>query len=88
MLAALLLPVCFAAGSLAIDFSNAVSMKTRLQNAADGAALATASQLAAKKGVLEAKAYSENFFNGLIANEIEKKQQLLSNASRDNNTDW
>ena len=71
MFAAVLLPLCFAAGSLAIDFSNAVSMKTRLQNAADGAALATASQLAAKKiTVLEAKAYAENFFNGLIADEI------------------
>ena len=71
MFAALLLPVCFAAGSLAIDFSNAVSMKTRLQNAADGAALATASQLAAKKiTVLQAKSYAENFFNGLIANEV------------------
>lgn len=70
MFAALLLPVCFAAGSLAIDFSNAVSMKTRLQNAADGAALATASQLAAKKiTVLEAKAYAENFFHGLIQSE-------------------
>ena len=70
MFAALLLPLCFAAGSLAVDFSNAVSMKTRLQNAADGAALATASQLAAKKiTVLEAKAYAENFFNGLIAKE-------------------
>ena len=70
MFAALLLPVCFAAGSLAIDFSNAISMKSKMQNASDAAALATASQLAAKKiTVLEAKTYAENFFNGLIANE-------------------
>lgn len=70
MFAAVLVPLCFAAGSIAVDFSNAISMKTRLQNAADGAALATASQLAAKKiTVLEAKAYAENFFNGLMAGE-------------------
>lgn len=67
---ALLVPLCFAAGSLAIDFSNAIAMKTRIQNAADGAALATASQLA--KATItegEAKAYAENFFKGVLANE-------------------
>lgn len=79
MVAAVLLPLCFAAGSLAVDFSNAVSMKTRLQNAADGAALATASQLAAKKiTVLEAKAYAENFFNGLIAKEGDNNNGFLA----------
>ena len=46
MLAALMLPVLFVAGSLAIDTTNAFSMKTRLQNAADSAALATTSQVA------------------------------------------
>jgi hypothetical protein len=39
MMAALMLPILFAAGTLAVDATNAFSMKTRLQNAADSAAL-------------------------------------------------
>ena len=70
MLAALMLPVLFVAGSLAIDTTNAFSMKTRLQNAADSAALATTSQLAEEKIVeSQAIAYATNFFTGQIADD-------------------
>lgn len=68
MMAAILVPVTFIAGSLAIDTTNALSMKTHLQNAADGAALATASQLAG--GTLteaKAKEYAAKFFQGLAS---------------------
>ena len=70
ILAALMLPVLFVAGTLAIDTTNALSMKTRLQNAADSAALATTSQLAAEKITeAEAVAYAINFFNGQISDD-------------------
>ncbi|OCW58439.1 TadE/TadG family type IV pilus assembly protein [Hoeflea olei] len=68
MMASLLLPVIFVAGSLVLDTTNALSMKTSLQNAADSAALATASQLA--EGEItegEAEAYAINFFNAQIS---------------------
>ena len=42
MMASLVLPVIFVAGSLVLDTTNALSMKTSLQNAADSAALANA----------------------------------------------
>jgi len=65
MMAGIMVPVVFVAGSLAIDTTNALSMKTHLQNAADSAALATTSQLA--EGTIaesEAIAYATSFFNG------------------------
>jgi Flp pilus assembly protein TadG len=68
MLAALMLPVVVVAASLAIDTTNALSMKVRLQNAADSAALATASQLAEEK-LTESQAipYATKFFNAQIS---------------------
>lgn len=70
ILSGLMLPVLFVAGSLAIDTTNALSMKTRLQNAADSAALATTSQLAAEKITEgEAIAYAISFFNGQISDD-------------------
>ena len=72
MMAALLLPVLIGAGSLAIDTSNALSMKVRLQNAADSAALATTSQLAEEKIVeSEAVAYATNFFNVQVSGDTD-----------------
>ena len=68
ILAALMLPVLFVSGSIAIDTTNALSMKFRLQNAADSAALATTSQLA--EGTItesQAIAYATNFFNGQVS---------------------
>ncbi|PWW01645.1 Flp pilus assembly protein TadG [Hoeflea marina] len=68
MFAALLTPVLFIAGSLAVDTANLMSMRTRLQNAADGAALATASGLAAEKvEPTEAKLFAATFFKGLVS---------------------
>ena len=68
MLAATLIPLTFAAGSFAVDFASIISMKTRLQNAADGAALATSSQLAQKLiAQADAKEYAENFFRGAVS---------------------
>ncbi|SOE17593.1 Flp pilus assembly protein TadG [Hoeflea halophila] len=68
MLTALLTPVLIVAGSLALDTSNALSMKVRLQNAADSAALATASQLA-EENIVESEAvdYATDFFTAQIS---------------------
>lgn len=68
LFSALLVPVLFVAGSLAIDTANMMSMKTRLQNAADGAALATASGLANEKiAPSEAELFAATFFKGLVS---------------------
>ncbi|MBU4527902.1 MAG: TadE/TadG family protein [Hoeflea sp.] len=70
MMASILVPVIFIAGSLVLDTTNALSMKTSLQNAADSAVLATTSQLADGKITEdEAIAYATNFFNGQISND-------------------
>lgn len=68
ILGALMLPVLIVGGSLALDTSNALSMKVRLQNAADSAALATTSQLAEEKIIeSQAIAYATNFFTAQIS---------------------
>ena len=68
MMASILVPVMFVAGSLVLDTTNALSMKTQLQNAADSAALATTSQLAQEKITeSEAIAYATIFFTGQIS---------------------
>ncbi|MDP2121351.1 MAG: TadE/TadG family type IV pilus assembly protein [Hoeflea sp.] len=70
MMAGILVPVIFVAGSLVLDTTNAFSMKTSLQNAADSAALATTSQLAA--GAIteaEAVAYATKFFKGQVSDD-------------------
>ncbi|MBC7282501.1 TadE/TadG family type IV pilus assembly protein [Hoeflea sp.] len=70
MMASLLLPVAFIAGSLVLDTTNALSMKTSLQNAADSAALATTSQLAEGKITEgEAIAYATKFFEGQVSDD-------------------
>jgi Flp pilus assembly protein TadG len=68
MLAAVLLPVAMIAGSLALDTTNALSMKTRLQNAADSAALATATRLYQEENlsVADAKAFAATFLKGQV----------------------
>jgi Flp pilus assembly protein TadG len=50
IMAALTVPVVFIAASLAVDTTNAMSMKIRLQNAVDSAALATSTRLAQEEG--------------------------------------
>lgn len=96
MMAALTVPVVFMAGSLAIDTANALSMKVRLQNAADGAALATASQLV--DGLIseaDAATYAAQFFNGQIADDINAYEGFsatptvtLSKSGTGNTTVW
>ena len=68
MLAAFLLPVTMIAGSLALDTTNALSMKARLQNAADSAALATATRLYQEENLstADAKAFAATFFKGQV----------------------
>ena len=68
MLAAFLLPVTMIAGSLALDTTNALSMKARLQNAADSAALATATRLYQEENlsIADAKAFAATFFKGQV----------------------
>lgn len=68
MMASVLLPVALIAGSFAVDTTNVMSMKTRLQNAVDSAALATATRLYQEKGlsILDAKAFAESFLRGQV----------------------
>ena len=68
MLAAVLLPVAMIGGSLALDTTNALSMKARLQNAVDSAALATATRLYQEKNLSEAdaKAFAASFLKGQV----------------------
>ncbi|MCY0146203.1 TadE/TadG family protein [Hoeflea sp. G2-23] len=79
MMAAITLPVLFMAGSLAVDTTNVMSMKTRLQDAVDSAALATATRLLQEKDLtaVEAKAFAEKFLDG----QIEEDLSAFSNMS-------
>ncbi len=72
MISALMLPVLFMAGSLAVDTTNMISMKTRMQNAVDSAALATATRLLNEEGltVLEAQTFAEKFLNGQLEEDL------------------
>ncbi|KGF70787.1 hypothetical protein LL06_03290 [Hoeflea sp. BAL378] len=73
MMASILVPVIFIAGSLVLDTTNALSMKTGLQNAADSAALATTSQLA--EGTItedQAVAYATKFFTGQVSDDAQQ----------------
>ncbi|MCY0146204.1 Tad domain-containing protein [Hoeflea sp. G2-23] len=72
MIAALTLPVMFMAGSLAVDTTNVLSMKTRLQNAVDSAALATATRLLQEENLtpVQAKAFAEKFLDGQIEEDM------------------
>lgn len=69
MVTALLLPVTIGAASVAIDISNATMSKRQLQDAADSAALATASALADGKITTSgASAFAKDFLAGQMAN--------------------
>ncbi|WP_306440364.1 pilus assembly protein TadG-related protein [Rhizobium sp. 18055] len=69
MMTAILLPVSIGAASLAIDITNATMSQRQLQDAADSAALATASALAAGKiDTTGASAYAKDFVGGQMAN--------------------
>ena len=59
-MAALSIPVLFMAGSLAVDTTNAMSMKARLQNAADATALATVTRLAQEKNLSSALGFADH----------------------------
>lgn len=96
MLTALMLPVLVVGGSLAIDTSNALSMKVRLQNAADSAALATTSQLA-EENIVESQAinYATTFFNAQISGDVQAFDGFsatptvtLSKSGSGNKTVW
>jgi len=72
IMAALSIPVLFMAGSLAVDTTNAMSMKIRLQNAADSAALATVTRLAQEKNlsIADAKAFAIQFVRGQVEEDL------------------
>lgn len=67
-MAGILIPVLFMAGSFALDTTNVLSMKTRLQNAVDSAALATATRLYQEDNlsVEDAKAFAAEFLQGQV----------------------
>jgi Flp pilus assembly protein TadG/uncharacterized protein YegL len=81
MTTAILLPVLFGAGSLAVDISSAAMSKRQLQEAADSAALATASALAdGKIDTSGAAAFAKDFIAGQMANYL-SDTTALKNAT-------
>jgi len=66
ILMSLAIPVLFIAGSLAVDTTNALSMKTRMQNAADSAALATSTRLSQEDdlSIEDARVFAATFLRG------------------------
>ncbi len=79
IMASLTLPVVIIAGSLAIDTTNALSMKTRMQNAADSAALATSTRLSQEENLSleDAKAFAATFLQG----QMEEDREVFSDMS-------
>lgn len=72
IMAALTVPLVFMAGSLAIDTTNALSMKVRMQNAVDSAALATVTRLTQEDdlSVADAKIFAATFLQGQIEEDL------------------
>ena len=72
MMLGLILPVLVVAGSLALDTTNAMSMKTRMQNAADSAALATSTRLSREEdlSIEDARAFAATFLLGQMKEDI------------------
>lgn len=67
MFTAITIPVFAAAASLAVDTTNVMSMKIRLQNAADASALAASTKLAQGELTLAtANAFATEFFKGMV----------------------
>ncbi|MBC7281644.1 TadE/TadG family type IV pilus assembly protein [Hoeflea sp.] len=79
MMAGVLVPVLFMAGSFALDTTNTLSMKTRLQNAVDSAALATATRLYKEDNlsIADAKAFAADFLQG----QVEEDKSAFSDFS-------
>jgi Flp pilus assembly protein TadG len=97
IMAALTVPVVFIAASLAVDTTNAMSMKIRLQNAVDSAALATSTRLAQEEGLSldDAKAFAVSFLNGQIEEDMPAFTDLnvkptvdITTAEEDGATVW
>ncbi|MDM9620722.1 VWA domain-containing protein [Rhizobium sp. S96] len=69
MMTAIIMPVAIGAASVAVDISNTAMSKRQLQDAADSAALATASALAdGKITTTGAAAFAKDFVGGQMAN--------------------
>lgn len=68
----LTLPVVVVAASLALDTTNAMSMKTRMQNAVDSAALATSTRLTQEEDLTleEARAFAATFLEGQMKEDM------------------
>ena len=81
VMTALLLPIGVGTAGFAIDFANAVQVRSELQSAADAAALAAASSMAKENGLTDAQAKKQ-------ANEylIAQFAALIDPDGRDGNT--
>jgi len=68
MMAGIMVPVLFLAGSFALDTTNALSMKSHLQNAVDSTALATATRLYNEPNlsIADAQAFAVSFLQGQV----------------------
>lgn len=79
IMAALMLPVGLGAAGLALDASKMIASKAALQNAADAAALASASALA-NKGITitEAKALAVDFIAGQMSNHADSAEEIAT----------
>lgn len=77
LFSAILMPVLLMAAGLAIDTASVMSMKVRLQAAADSAALATSSRLASEDLLeTDAVAYATQFYNGQSSSEYTTYMEL------------
>jgi len=72
IMTSLALPVIVIAASLALDTTNAMSMKTRMQNAADSAALATSTRLSQEENLSleEARLFAATFLKGQMEEDM------------------
>ncbi|WP_417412289.1 vWA domain-containing protein [Hoeflea sp.] len=72
IMTSLALPVVAIAASLALDTTNALSMKTRMQNAADSAALATSTRLSQEENLTleEARNFAATFLQGQLEEDL------------------
>lgn len=72
IMTSLALPVVVIAASLALDTTNAMSMKTRMQNAVDSAALATSTRLSQEENlsIEEARLFAAQFLKGQMEEDM------------------
>ena len=84
LFAAITMPVCIMAAGLVIDTSNSVQLRTRMQAAADSAALATTTGLVREELTTEnAKSYAKDFFRGQLTEDFPGFDAMVAHQTID-----